>query len=229
MLIINEGQKGGGDMSDAVGGKNNGLTGQWTGSLPMFAKFLAKWVELAKDPEWGRKDAPWWYNERASVSLLAGAAWLADGRAFEEFAIKKGRTRSRRKGRGDLWFKVHSNPHYFIVEAKQIYPSVRARKLLPSILKALGEACHEAKEIDEEGMSRSHRIGLVFVVPYVRRLQEVDPRVDDFLEMTKRERKGDLKDCAMAWVFRRPNQGIPYDDEEKCFYPGVLMLMRKSG
>jgi len=218
-------------MSGVVGGKSKGLTGQWTGPLPKFAKFLAKWVELAKDPDWGRKDAPWWYNERASVSLLAGAAWSTDGWAFEEFATRKGRTRSRRKGRGDLWFKVPSDRHYHMVEAKQIYPSIGtgAGDPLPIILEALKEACHGASEIDEEGTSRTPRIGLVFVVPYAPKSQKVGPMVDDFLKMAKRERKGDLKNCAMAWVFRRPNQGIPYDAQEGCFYPGVLMLMRKSG
>jgi len=217
-------------MSGVVVSKNIRLTGQWIGPFPKFAKFLAKWVELVKDSEWGPKDAPWWYNERASVSLLAGAAWLADGWAFEEFAIRKGRTRSRRKGRGDLWFKVRSDSHYYIVEAKQIYPSIgaKARAPLPIMLDTLHEACDEASEIDEEGMSRPRRIGLVFVVPYVRKLKEVESRVAEFLKMAKMEKNGKLKDCAMAWVFRHPHQGIPYDEEEECFYPGVLMMMRKS-
>jgi hypothetical protein len=218
-------------MSGAVGGQKNGLTGKWTGPFPKFGEFLDNWVELANDSEWGRNDAPWWYNERASVGLLAGAVWSKKGWAFEEFAIGKGRTRSRRKGRGDLWFKVRSDSHYYIVEAKQIYPSIgaKARKSLPNILKALREACHDVSEIDGEGMSRPRRIGIVFVVPYVRNLQEVNLRVADFLKMAKSERNGKLKDCAIAWVFRRQNQGIPYDDDEECRYPGVLMLMRKSG
>ncbi|WBX91992.1 hypothetical protein [Pseudoxanthomonas mexicana] len=53
---------------------------------------LTAWVELIQD--YCRcddyDDNPWWYNERASLSTLAGAAWRKPGwYALEEFSTTK--------------------------------------------------------------------------------------------------------------------------------------------
>jgi hypothetical protein len=54
------------------------------------------WITNNKDlvRSW-RGDLPWWYNERASISVLAGAAWGTGGLAFEEYSEDK---KARMKG-----------------------------------------------------------------------------------------------------------------------------------
>jgi hypothetical protein len=82
-------------------------------------------------------DAAWWYNERAILSLFAGAIWSSNGWAFEEFATtKRERVATKRKhrrdgARGDLEFWWPSSNKYFQCEAKRAEVSlmVGARKM----------------------------------------------------------------------------------------------------
>lgn len=67
-------------------------SGVYTSKLRILRPILRQWVtinrKLAKRWEEYR-DAPWWYNERASISVLAGAAWKTNGYAFEEYVGDK--------------------------------------------------------------------------------------------------------------------------------------------
>ena len=83
------------------------------GPLELLKPVLSKWQELMTPAYWNYKnDAPWWYNERALLSLFAGAVWKcskSNGWAFEEFTSDKWRTmrrgnRKKGKGRGDIMF-----------------------------------------------------------------------------------------------------------------------------
>jgi len=60
---------------------------------------LSDWLDLMDDPTWGPKDAPWWYNERASLGTLAGAFWRQKGWAFEEYATSRWNGGVRSNGR----------------------------------------------------------------------------------------------------------------------------------
>jgi hypothetical protein len=73
-------------------------------------------------------DVGWWYNERASISLLAAAAGRAGAIALEEYftdpAPLKRRPRKYKYLRQDLCLKV--NHSEYVGEAKQVW------MLLPS-------------------------------------------------------------------------------------------------
>lgn len=207
------------------------LTGKRLGEFRNFGPLLKKWSALMEDDLWGKDDAPWWYNERASVSLLAGAVWQTDGWAFEEFAAKKGRTRSRRQGRGDLLFTVKGKT--YLGEAKQVWPLIgpSAYDPFPQILKSLKAACKDARDMDFEGDDEADdRIGIVFVAPRFRCFErkELDGQVTDFLDAIGQEENGILKGCAVAWAFR-PEELIPKDKKSGCYYPGVVMLIHRAG
>ena len=47
-------------------------------------------------------DVPYWYNERANISMLNAGAWLAGYVGIEEFAITKGWGEQKGNGRADL-------------------------------------------------------------------------------------------------------------------------------
>lgn len=98
------------------------------GSLRQLARALHRWLRIMEDPVWWKddeEDAPWWYNERALLSLFAGAVWLSKGWAFEEFAAmkrQKGRVKNRRRrgsrgARGDLEYWWPNADTSFVTEA----------------------------------------------------------------------------------------------------------------
>src|SRR5689334_19566240 len=96
-------------ISGARGGRGN------------FKRVFEEWVKINTRlaNEWAELgDAPWWYNERASLSLLAGAVWLCGGTAFEEYAADKKHLgkRIRYRGRSDIYFFL-GGKHY-MAEAK---------------------------------------------------------------------------------------------------------------
>src|SRR5713226_1261165 len=85
-------------LSLSIGeGQVTGISGFNAGPLPELRQVLRKWIFVNKDyvHRWDGIDAPWWYNERASVSALAAAAWLAKGIALEEYTTRKTRNINR--------------------------------------------------------------------------------------------------------------------------------------
>ena len=89
------------------------LNGVRCTALPIFKPLLKKWVTTNIDVvrHW-QGDLAWWYGERASISVLAGAAWRIGGFAFEEYREDK----KTGPGRVDLYLKV--GRQQFIAEAK---------------------------------------------------------------------------------------------------------------
>jgi hypothetical protein len=61
---------------------------------------LRKWISLNERiaQDWRYKDVPWWYNERAALSIFSGGIWNSGEFAFEEFSDEKRKisARSRR-------------------------------------------------------------------------------------------------------------------------------------
>ncbi len=99
------------------------------GSLRSFAPIFKKWIKANEEiaRAWRSvQDAPWWYNERASLSVFAGAIWRAGGFAFEEYSDEKREIRKRSRtlgseypGRVDLYFNWAGCD--FVAEAKFIW------------------------------------------------------------------------------------------------------------
>ena len=89
---------------------------------------FVEWQKLMEDRSWyDEGDAPWWYNERAVMSLFVGAVWKSKGWAFEEYSTSK-RFKTRRGrgtraygGRGDLAIWTRGDKQYAI-EAKLSFP-----------------------------------------------------------------------------------------------------------
>ncbi|MGH8746639.1 MAG: hypothetical protein ACREUK_09110 [Burkholderiales bacterium] len=63
------------------------------GRLPELAPMLREWIRAnaAYVKQCEDSDAPWWFNERAALSVVAAAAWLAGGIALEEYTAPKNR------------------------------------------------------------------------------------------------------------------------------------------
>jgi len=155
------------------------VRGVHCGSLKQISPVLRKWMHLMEDADWWKweklPDAPWWYNERALLSLFAGAIWRCKGWAFEEFAVTKrqkprGRGRQQKdslRARGDLEFWWPASDIYFISEAKRAELPIRenSRKLQTRIGAWL-DACVD--DVRRHPQSQDYRrTGILFVVPYL--------------------------------------------------------------
>jgi hypothetical protein len=183
-----------------------------------------KWKSLQSLKWWGYEgDAPWWYNERASLSLFAGAVWRSGGWVFEEFSTKRRVAKGRSKyksssGRCDIMFGI--GKEQYIGEAKQCWPV-----LPPSLRSALKEvkACLKTAlvQVSQLPSDEGKRVAIVFVTPRIHASEQgaVKTRVGDFVDRLK------TKDAAMASLFPKNGDKITY---RKYIYPGIVVLIKSK-
>jgi hypothetical protein len=201
------------------------ISGKRLPSLRSFSDVLDAWIKanVLCAYEWG-DDVPWWYNERASLSVLAGAVWKVGGIAFEEFSTKK-RKKQRKKGLGklylgreDLYIKI--GDHHFIAEAKQIWSGATRRNYDPTdrIQRELETACAQIKKSPPNGQ---RRLGMLFVVPHISRSNQkmVDDCINNWVNKIKEV------DCSCcAWAFPSTSRTIKFGNK---LYPGVAVFIRE--
>ena len=198
------------------------IQGKHVPDLRLFAKTLESWIEtttrIAK--AWQPDDIPWWYNERALVSIFAGAVWLAGGIAFEEFRTERrvpGK-RTRYSGRQDLFIQIGKNR--FLAESKILWSAASAPNAQPSVTigKALDQACEEVQRTPSYG---ERRLGIVFARPYVRwKHQElIDSHIERWLEKARQ-----IGYSCCAWVF--PAESRVFGDELNIL-PGMAVFIRE--
>jgi len=192
-------------------------------SLRVLERVLAEWVKMniRIAQEWQGNDVPWWYNERASLSGLAGAVWLARGVAFEEFVADKRTGQKRRPmypGRNDLYLKI--GRHEFIAEAKWSWSgAVRVSdRTADHIQQNLDQACADVRKCPRDGQ---RKLGVVFATPYIARSEKkrVDQRIDEWVTTLKR-----VDYSCSAWVFPKDSRQFS-GTESIC--PGAAVLIRE--
>jgi hypothetical protein len=167
----------------------------------------------------GQQDLPWWYNERATISILAGAAWNYGFIAIEEYSTKKGKLHRSRQGRCDLY--IGTGTQHFVCEAKQIWVSIgrRTSESRNKINKEFKDACDNARELDRfEG----RRLGLGFIVPHLPLSDEryLNECLSDFKNEVLK-----IKCHAIAWAFPSKTRYLKGDDNR--FYPGIVLLVKE--
>jgi hypothetical protein len=170
-------------------------------------------------------DVPYYYNERANISLLAAGAWKAGQIALEEYPTDKmGVARRRGRGRCDL-FILAAKRYEFQIEAKQCW--MRAEWTTKShkhwVKTSFTAACAAANANTES----SARVGCVF-------FSISWPAQKGSSEPTKFAIKAEIKKCTdskaadvWAWCFPTLARDVTDDtDGEKRHYPGVIMGMK---
>jgi hypothetical protein len=133
-------------------------------------------------------DVPWWYNERANLSVFAGGVWRSGGHAFEEFSDKKrkmgmttGRLHGSYAGRVDMYFETRYGEEYYLEGKACESGAARAgHDPRPRIKSLLDWACDDVRKFHPHGC---RRLGVVFVKPYIRRQLVVDlnKQISDWL------------------------------------------------
>ena len=198
------------------------IAGEKLGSMKSLGGILKEWASLMKDSEWEINDAPWWYNERALLSLFAGAVWKCGGWAFEEFStskrtITKRGKHKRRPGRGDIMFRIGRNT--FIAEAKQCWPILgyKNRSAASNLTETLDKARIQSSRLPSDGQ----KMGIVFAVPRLHNSKRKDSEQILYdLESYLRS----LKNTAITWVF--PKEKRMLKGRDGYIYPGVVLAMR---
>jgi hypothetical protein len=182
-------------------------------------ELLWEWVAVVERTArlWTEEaDAAWVYNERASLSIFAGAVWRVGGVAFEEFSMTKGTGRKRSRGRADIWFEAAGTA--MLAEAKQTWtgtgllrdPGVRVGK-------ALEHAVSDVALCEDYGCLRA---GIVFAVPAIghTKAERVDTHVASWLAKIQ-----DVRCDALAWAFPATCRTKRWKHR---LYPGTALLLQ---
>ncbi|MGT8855998.1 hypothetical protein [Enterobacter sp. 186315] len=207
---------------------------------------LKAWVKaIVRYTSANQRDNPWWYNERASLSVLAGAAWtLKDWHALEEFSTyKRFRTLepgvdsgALRSGRCDLY--IQSPDTSFAIEAKQTVQSIGARSDGSTyIARAMKKAWDDSGDLSHQEADR--RFAVTFIVPSIP-LREVSineagsekvcsKKIETAIKGWLHERPEFVgasgKETDFAYVF--PQLGNPNYAEGEKYYPGVVIVLEE--
>jgi len=192
---------------------------------------LAKWIAINSTiaAEWieDAQDVPWWYNERASLSIFAGAVWRCSGWAFEEFAVAKqvatpGRKRSEHGGRCDINFVVDGQE--YVAEAKQAWPNIEAPASAKRVIDAaVAGALHDAKEIAHWELPA---LAMVFLSPRLRTTYVGE--MDRFLGLFIDELLS-IRNATVAWTFPPAARHMSPEgrNSHRC-YPGVALVILRA-
>lgn len=166
------------------------------------------------------EDAPYYYNERANVSVLAGAAWRSGWIALEEFQSEKGyRNKAKTNGRTDLYFASESSEE--LIEAKFKWICMGSIEMERLIQETMDDATSDAKRTRANSTSVK-AIGVGFFPVYKKYSDKHD--YDELIDQTITE-IAKLDYHVMGWCFPPEMRDHVSEDSENLL-PGIIMLAR---
>jgi hypothetical protein len=162
------------------------------------------------------QDVAYWYNERATLSTLAGALWLSGGLVLEEYCTTRGSDGpDSGAGRTDLWCRLEGAE--YTVEAKQhpkaSYPAL-PRSLGPWATVQLAWASAQCLT-DDFGAEK--RLAMVFMVPSLLAAPSADA-LDEWIQAIS-SFPADLKAHYLG-------ADAPQSPRNHRYFPGVILLGR---
>lgn len=177
---------------------------------------LKDWTRLIVEYAASIGEPAYWCNERADVSILAGAAWRLDGMCIEEYSEEKGTKSDRWKGRADLFMRLGQAD--YCIEAKHVWVGLKPTPAVKKVVESLEAARRDAAARERE---QAHfHLGITFVVPYIKASRPVTPeRCEAFLDGMRRVRPDFL-----AWQFHLADAETQIWHDDGYRYPGVVLL-----
>jgi hypothetical protein len=190
--------------------------------IPSLKPVLRKWVDVNRELAnlWRKQEqAPWWFNERAAVSVLAGAVAKCRKKgyyAFEEFVDQKHRTRNvseKYEGRVDLYMRLKREE--FIAEAKICWPQAE-KKGVAVIEKHLRKAERAVKKCEPDGQKQ---LAIVFAPLSVKKAnaKKIDQLISGWISEVK------MLGDARAWSFPRSARRT---QGKRHFHPGIAVFIK---
>ncbi len=168
------------------------------------------------------QDAPFIYTERASIGLLAAAAWRCGRIALEEFQYEKGRGNKKRDGRADLYLASEDTEE--MIEAKfdwlPLGSPEKAREKAESVLDdAVSDAKHTVAS-----QPNFNCLGVAFLPTWLK--SSSSSAVNDQIELTVSALSASARFHALAWCF--PQEYRLVDNGAGRYTPGVIMVVANA-
>jgi len=195
-------------------------------TLPM-ERILMKWLNcIARVADsWVQfGDLPWWYNERADISILAGAVWKSGELAIEEFVSEKrrisrntGNLSRRYTGRIDFYFSVKGQ--HFIAEAKDCWSGAGDESTDPTFMigKRLESALSDIRKVKSYG---DRKLAILFAKPQLPvKKKDAERLIRRWLKLVRT-----METDAIAWYFPDNARRIKWNNR---LYPGVVLLIKE--
>ncbi|OKQ15661.1 hypothetical protein [Vibrio antiquarius] len=180
----------------------------------------------------GKFDLAYFYNERANISILAGAIWRQSeykALVLEEYSTDKEKQTDDNKdinargyrGRRDLWFCL--NEQQFRCEAKQLWWSLESLNE-HDFSSAIKLADREANKIERQYIDGDNfALGIVFITFKIRRtnLGKGSSCLAELDRLIARYQQDDLITHKLVL-----DEVLRSGGESTTLYPGVLVLLK---
>jgi hypothetical protein len=200
---------------DLQGCKTNG------GKLAHWSPLLKNWSMLINRycRAWGGEDVPYYYNERANISILSASVWRAGWTALEEFGSRK---RGKKNGRSDLYMWDPKRAMGEYVEAKQEWKITKAKNII-------SEAMKDARKLilNKSYLNEDLFIGVAFIVPWIN--LKFKPTIDNEINQIIENAiaiYNEINCDALAWTFPSNSRFASWQGEPNRLYPGVLLFAK---
>lgn len=189
-------------------------------SLRPFEPLLRSWIACTEHyvDVWKGNDLPYWYNERANVSIFAGAAWRAGWTAIEEYQVEKvADENGLSTGRNDLY--IANLEQGYCIEAKVVYLDISdLDKSSAWLASKCDDAVFDAKKVKS---IEDPKLGAVFAVPYSKGMRASEKEIEAFISMIEAS-----PFCALAWVAPKLAQSTSSHDER--YYPLAALVLLEA-
>ncbi len=172
-------------------------------------------------------DCCWWYNERTSVSVLAGAAWTIGWIALEECPAEKHPPGfsgveadcSVRRGRIDLYISTDREELTF--EAKQVWQRLNGVNKVCDARNAARKAA-----LDIPAHTTDRLFAVTFLVPFFAEsdLKDNDIGLAAWVSNQVEQLGSRLESCAYYFPKLRAGQ---LKNVAEFFYPGVILIIEE--
>lgn len=171
-------------------------------------------------------DLPYWFNERANVSILSAAAWKAGMVALEEFPSNKvpqssedeetnsalRKEMNAKKGRCDLYL-ANSDLEFF-VEAKVDYPNITSTS--DCFRQGLSYIAQDRRNV---GSQNSIHLSALFCAPFSFKQRASEQEISNHLSLALQEPMD-----AHAWVI--PSKAQETASHNDSYYPMVSLFLK---
>ncbi|ROM62649.1 hypothetical protein BK653_28120 [Pseudomonas brassicacearum] len=160
----------------------------------------------------GDNDTPYWFDERANLSLLSAAAWMAEMVTLQNAPTRKQNEEGERNVSADLF--IASTEERAFIQATQRWPKVNNLNLT----QPLQEVTSDAKRIS---YASDLKLGCLFVSPQKAQQSATPEELQDMIDDLQKENT-----CAVAWYF--PYAYRKLRNEAGLYHPGIAVLFKQA-
>jgi hypothetical protein len=208
--------------------KNKRKIGHWSALLEEWILSIERFCRITDG------DAPYWYNERANIGILAAAAWRCGRIALEEFQHHKidaslddeqlDQEQNTRYGRCDLW--ISDDRKAEIIEAKFRWLNMLSNKMDELAGSCLKAAVLDAKSTVKVRPDIIRGIGVAFLPTYAKSEKvgdenDLEKVIFNSISSVCKNTDSDI----VAWCFPkllRKHVGEKYNN----YLPGTILIAK---